>query len=320
MQTQARRGEVLRIFDVMAQGGYLDRTARSVEVRMGVYSPGQRIFALVKLFFESAPTSAVILRPSVHAVAASAEHGTVAAWTAALLHLSWFALAAGALSWPLRTLYDRFKGAPPAPAAPPTPRPPRERLLDPPAVHVLDALLAVAQAATAGAYVVALAVMARLPSAEDVGAAAFNRLYQDVGADARILLTAKEDLATDGEPVWQAGTGDTMIDAGAASGATPGQQEPACGVLQPTQLWAMPVWALPSSTQGIHAFGRDLVCSVRNKFYMCCRDAQFVYGFVLKIPCAVRMLWGWGWYCGCVSPMYNRRGCLLFLVARPVSG
>lgn len=317
---------MLRILDVMAQGGYLDRKARSVEVQMGVYSPGHRMFALVKLFFESSPTSTFIMRPSVHAVAASADHDTAAVWTASLLHLSWFALTGVALSSPLRTLYDRFRGSPSAPDTPTGAAPPRKRLVDPPAVHVVDAMLSVAHVAAAGAYAVALTLTARLPSAEAVGAAAFNRLYQDVEADARILLPAKEYAEADGEPVWQAGAAVAAVDAAAAAGAAPGQEEPACGVLQPTQLWAMPLWGLPSSTDGMRAFGRDLVCSLHTKLYpawtrnvvmatfqedsVCCEDAVV---FWLPVPrttsidACVRPVRGWR--------RGHARGQLRFLVA-----
>ena len=253
MQTQAHRAEVLRILDTLAQGGYLDRTARSVSVWMGAYSPSKRVFGLAKLRFEALPSSAHGLRASLQAVAAPAPPGTVAAWSEALLHLAWFALAATTLAVSLGSTSiccGRML---------PLPRPlmwQRAGLLPPPALRVLELLLGAAQVAAAWAYVAVLVAAARLPSAGGVAGAAFHRLYEDVTADARILLPAKEEPA---EGLgWSAGAGSMH-----AAGVTGGEaEEIPCGVVLPTQLWTMPVWALPDSTHGWHAFGQSLVCSL----------------------------------------------------------
>lgn len=255
MQTQAHRAEVRRILDTLSQGGYLDRTARSVSVWLGAYSPSKHVFGLAKLRFEALPSSALGLRASLHAIAAPAPPGTVAAWSEALLHLAWFALAATTLAVSLGSLSiccGRML---------PLPRPlmwQRADLLPPPALRVLELLLGAAQVAAAWAYVAELVAAARLPSAGGVAGAAFHGLYEDVTADARILLPAKEEPAEGVMPGWSAAVG--SMD---AIGVTGGEaEEIPCGVVLPTQLWTMPVWALPDSTHGWHAFGQSLVRSL----------------------------------------------------------
>lgn len=252
MQTQRSQREVLRILSVLAEGGYLSHASRSVDLRFGSYHPKHDMFGLVRLRFEAHPSSAYTLRPVVRAIKAAAGRGGAALLVPLLLHLSWFVLAALTFHACLRSAVSHRTNPEPAmnerqgwslsslASAPPGLR-----------RRMLHLLLAAAQAAAAVAYVVVEIATARLPTPHRVRHAALQSVYQDVNADARVLLPAKE--------APPAGVGGMKVDV--AEAATSDESQLACGVELPWQLWNTPAWALPDNPLGMQAFGRDLVRS-----------------------------------------------------------
>eukprot|EP00892_Ulva_mutabilis_P003917 jgi/Ulvmu1/1898/UM012_0056.1 len=280
-QTQQSQSEVMRILNMLTEGMYLSHSSRSVDVRFGSYHPERNIFGLVKLRFKGHSGSAYQLQPVIQAIAGAARGHGASLFTAVVLRLSWFALAATTICLCLSHL-GLGQAVPDQPGWKPSAG--GLRIPGSFVMQGLDVLLIVAQGAAAVAYVVVEILAAQLPTPSSIAAAALQSLYHDVNADARILLPAKVVAPMADSHGEIVAVGDS---------ASREEDFVACGVLHPWQLWAMPTWTLPDDSEGVRAFGRDMVAleqsiSARSVYFGL--QAAVVAVALLKWACLVGQL------------------------------